>query len=68
MSQPIGIRQWAAQELHAGREWARSELASGTDAAWAQWWMTGWLGDLADATAETAWEAYDASQQRKGHW
>jgi hypothetical protein len=50
-------RDWLAEELTADRGRVFHQLPSGSIA---EWWTTGWLLELADATADTAWDAWDA--------
>jgi hypothetical protein len=67
VSGPIDTRQWVAQELRAGRDWMTREahgLLRTNEPAWAEWWTTGWVTELVDATADTAGLAWDAWQRR----
>jgi hypothetical protein len=59
---PITTRDWLSEELAAGRGRVFHELPAGSVA---EWWTTGWLLELADATAESAWDAWDALQDMR---
>lgn len=57
MTAPTPACRWTSHELDAGRRWGLGELPAGSVAAW---WTVGWLVELADATTDTAWDAFDA--------
>lgn len=54
-------RDWVSHELAAGRDWAAQELTAAREAEWAEWWSTGWVSELVEATAETAGQAWEVA-------
>jgi hypothetical protein len=55
----IAAREWLADELTAAWDSAIDGLDAARDAEWAQWWSTGWVADLAEATADAAGDVWE---------
>jgi hypothetical protein len=53
-------REWVAGELAAGEDAIAEALVAAREADWALWWSTGWVADLAEATADAAGDVWEA--------